>query len=314
MNSLNLYNLENLVIIIIMIIMVLLSVAFLTLFERKILGFIQDRMGPNKVFMIGIFQPFSDAIKLMTKEINLIEKLNFMYYMISPLFSLMLMLMLWMIYPFWMNMYSMKLMFLYMISVMSISVYSMMIMGWSSNSSYALLGSLRSISQTISYEVSFILLMLINLMLIESFNLINLKIFQKFNWFFFMLMISNIIFFISVLAELNRSPFDLAEGESELVSGFNVEYGSGGFVMIFLTEYGMILFMSMLCILLFYGGSLIFFYDFSNFIFLSYMIIWIRGSFPRIRYDNLMYLIWKSILPISLCNMMFIILMKLINI
>nr|AZL93064.1 NADH dehydrogenase subunit 1 [Alloxysta sp. ZJUH_2016001] len=301
------YYLNSFIINLLMIFMIMLSLAFLTLIERKLLGYIQDRKGPNKVNFMGMFQPFSDAIKLFSKEFIFIKNLNYMLYLLSPVFSMMIMLMMWMILPNLYNLYYINLNILLFLSFLSMGVYSLMMSGWSSNSIYSMLGSIRSIAQTISYEVSLILIMMINLMLIENFNLIKLFKYQSNLSFMLYLYPIMLMLLVSMIAELNRTPFDLAEGESELVSGFNTEYMSGGFALIFMSEYGMIILMSVLMVM-FYMGNMIIFY--TKVLLIMTIIILFRGSFPRYRYDKLMNLIWKSFLPIILNFMIYIFFMK----
>nr|QWB85650.1 NADH dehydrogenase subunit 1 [Tragosoma depsarium] len=284
----------------ILIICVLVGVAFLTLMERKVLGYIQIRKGPNKVGFVGLVQPFSDAIKLFTKEQTYPYMSNYNLYYFSPLFNLLLALFLWMCMPFITVNISFKLSFLFFLSISSLSVYTIMLAGWSSNSSYSLLGSLRSVAQTISYEASLSFILLSFLFLTLSFNILDLMKFQENIWFLFLLFPLCLMWVVSSLAETNRTPFDFAEGESELVSGFNVEYSSGGFAMIFLAEYASILFMSMLCCMLFLGGDLVSWFFFLKLALVSFFWIWARGTLPRFRYDKLMYLAWKSYLPVSL--------------
>nr|QQW48062.1 NADH dehydrogenase subunit 1 [Lipoptena sp.] len=290
-----------------LVIFVLVSVAFLTLFERKILGYIQIRKGPNKVGIIGIPQPFSDAIKLFTKEQSYPLLSNYIMYYFSPIFSLFLSLMLWMCMPIFVKLYSFNLGMLFLLSCMSLGVYSVMIAGWSSNSIYALLGGLRAVAQTISYEVSLALILMSFIFLIDSYNLIMFYKYQMYIWFIFFSFPLSLVWFSIMLAETNRTPFDFAEGESELVSGFNVEYSSGGFALIFLAEYSSILFMSMIFSLMFLGGDIFSFMFYIKLTFISFMFIWIRGTFPRFRYDKLMYLAWKSFLPFSLNYLVLII-------
>nr|AML26107.1 NADH dehydrogenase subunit 1 [Curculionidae sp. BMNH 1274272] len=289
----------------ILIICVLVGVAFLTLLERKVLGYIHIRKGPNKTGFIGLLQPFSDAIKLFSKEQVYPYMSNFNLYYISPVMSLFLSLLIWMCIPF----FSMNLMFnlsvLFFLSVSSLGVYTIMLAGWASNSNYAMLGSLRSVAQSISYEVSLILIFLSFLFMILSFNLFDLVKYQEFIWLGVVMFPLSVMFLVSSLAETNRSPFDFAEGESELVSGFNVEYSSGSFAMIFLAEYSSILFMSFICSMLFLGGDLYSFIFFFKFILVSFFWIWVRGTFPRYRYDKLMYLAWKIYLPVSLNLLIF---------
>nr|QWB85780.1 NADH dehydrogenase subunit 1 [Phlyctenosis sp. N135] len=284
----------------ILVIFVLVGVAFLTLLERKVLGYIQIRKGPNKVGFTGLVQPFSDAIKLFTKEQTYPFMSNFNLYYFSPVFNLFLALFLWMCIPFFSVNFSFNLSFLYFLSVSSLGVYTLMLAGWSSNSNYSLLGSLRSVAQTISYEVSLALILLSFLFLILSLNIIDMSSYQEMVWFIFLLFPLSLMWLVSSLAETNRTPFDFAEGESELVSGFNVEYSSGGFAMIFLAEYASILFMSTLCCFLFLGADATSFTFFFKIAGVSFFWVWARGTLPRFRYDKLMYLAWKSYLPVSL--------------
>nr|AML25928.1 NADH dehydrogenase subunit 1 [Staphylinidae sp. BMNH 1274217] len=284
----------------ILIICVLVGVAFMVLLERKVLGYIQIRKGPNKVGLMGILQPFSDAIKLFSKESVFPLMSNYNFYYFSPIMNLFLSLMLWMCMPLLGGLYSFNFGILYFLCVSSLSVYTIMIAGWASNSNYALLGGLRAVAQTISYEVSLSLILMSFLFLIMSLNIIDFYIYQENLWFIFLLLPLSMIFLVSCLAETNRTPFDFAEGESELVSGFNVEYSSGGFALIFLAEYASILFMSLLCVLLFLGGNYMNFMFFMKLTMLAFFWIWVRGTMPRFRYDKLMYLAWKSFLSVSL--------------
>nr|AYQ18969.1 NADH dehydrogenase subunit 1 [Discolomatidae sp. 3 ACP-2013] len=295
----------------ILIIMLLISVAFLTLLERKVLGYIQNRKGPNKVGYMGMFQPFSDAIKLFSKEQIMPLMSNYMIYYFSPIFNMFLSLMLWLCMPLisWMMKFDLSVLFFLMIS--SFSVYTIMLAGWSSNSNYSMLGSIRSVAQIISYEVSLNLILISFLFIIGSLNLVVFIKYQKYMWFLFMFFPLGLMWFVSSLAETNRTPFDFAEGESELVSGFNVEYSSGGFAMIFMAEYMSILFMSFISVLLLIGGNINFLF-FLKFLLFIFMWIWVRGTLPRFRYDKLMYLTWKSFLPVSLNFIMFYIGIKLL--
>nr|YP_010166620.1 NADH dehydrogenase subunit 1 [Hydroporus planus]ANJ70240.1 NADH dehydrogenase subunit 1 [Hydroporus planus]QRV62711.1 NADH dehydrogenase subunit 1 [Hydroporus planus] len=283
-----------------LVICVLVGVAFLTLLERKVLGYIQIRKGPNKVGFMGIPQPFSDAIKLFSKEQTFPLLSNYIMYYYSPVMSLFLSLLMWMIMPFLMNLFSFNLGMLFFLCVTSMGVYTVMIAGWSSNSSYSLLGGMRAVAQTISYEVSLSLIFMSFMIMIGGFSLMNFYKYQEFIWMIFLFFPLGLIWFVSSLAETNRTPFDFAEGESELVSGFNVEYSSGGFALIFLSEYSSILFMSMLFSVLFLGGNLFSLLFYLELVFISFLFIWVRGTLPRFRYDKLMYLAWKSFLPISL--------------
>nr|YP_010282264.1 NADH dehydrogenase subunit 1 [Melanostoma mellinum]UHM24828.1 NADH dehydrogenase subunit 1 [Melanostoma mellinum] len=294
-----------------LIICVLVSVAFLTLLERKVLSYIQIRKGPNKVGLMGIPQPFCDAIKLFTKEQTYPLVSNYISYYFSPIFSLFLSLLLWMCMPFFIKLFSFNLGLIFFMCCTSLGVYTVMIAGWSSNSNYALLGGLRSVAQTISYEVSLALILLSFVFLINNYNMLNFYYYQMYMWFFILLFPLSFIWLIISLAETNRTPFDFAEGESELVSGFNVEYSSGSFALIFLSEYSSILFMSMLFSLIFLGGDVFNFFFYFKLMFISFVFIWVRGTLPRFRYDKLMYLAWKSFLPFSLNYLLFFIGLKI---
>nr|WIL79899.1 NADH dehydrogenase subunit 1 [Trichodes sp.] len=285
---------------IILLVFVLIGVAFLTLLERKLLGYIQTRKGPNKVGFIGILQPFSDAIKLFTKEQIFPYLSNLNLYFFSPMVNLFLSLLLWMCMPFYSMFLNFNYSLLFFLIVSSLGVYTIMIAGWASNSNYAMLGSMRSVAQTISYEVSLALILMCFLFLILSFNFYYFMVYQKYVWLIFLMFPLCLMWFISSLAETNRSPFDFAEGESELVSGFNVEYSSAGFAMIFLAEYSSILFMSMLCVMIFLGGDYYSWFFYMKLLFFSFLWVWVRGTLPRYRYDKLMNLAWKIYLPISL--------------
>nr|AVN68106.1 NADH dehydrogenase subunit 1 [Blattella vaga] len=296
----------------VLLICVMVGVAFLTLLERKVLGYIHIRKGPNKVGFMGILQPFSDAIKLFTKEQTFPLMSNYLSYYFAPIFSLFLSLLTWLIMPYISGLYSFELGLLFFLSCTSLGVYTVMIAGWSSNSNYSLLGGLRAVAQTISYEVSLALILLSFVFLVGSYNLFLFNSFQGYIWFMFITFPLALVWFTSCLAETNRTPFDFAEGESELVSGFNVEYSSGGFALIFLAEYASILFMSMLFCILFLGGdvnSLLFYFKLT---FLSFLFIWVRGTLPRFRYDKLMFLAWKSFLPLSLNYLLFFLGLKVL--
>nr|ARO46882.1 NADH dehydrogenase subunit 1 [Metrioptera ussuriana] len=291
--------------VVMLIICVLIGVAFLTLLERKVLGYIQIRKGPNSVGFIGLPQPFADAIKLFSKEGTYPMLSNYLMYYFSPIFSLFLALLTWMIYPFMTMLFTFNLGILFFLVCTSLGVYTVMIAGWSSNSNYALLGGLRAVAQTISYEVSLALILLSFIFLVDSYCLMSFMSFQGYVWFMFLTFPLMLAWFSSCLAETNRTPFDFAEGESELVSGFNVEYSSGGFALIFLAEYASILLMSMLFCMIFLGGDVLTIYFFFKLTLLAFMFIWVRGTLPRFRYDKLMYLAWKAYLPLSLNFLLF---------
>nr|YP_009050400.1 NADH dehydrogenase subunit 1 [Choaspes benjaminii]AIC37395.1 NADH dehydrogenase subunit 1 [Choaspes benjaminii] len=284
----------------ILVIGVMIGVAFLTLLERKVLGYIQIRKGPNKVGFMGLLQPFSDAIKLFTKEQMYLNYSNYLSYYFSPIISFILSLMIWMLIPYYFNMISFNLGVLFFFCCTKLGVYTLMVAGWASNSNYSLLGGLQAVAQTISYEVSMKLILLSSIILVMDFNLLMFNYYQFMIWLIFLMFPLSLCWMSSSLAETNRTPFDFAEGESELVSGFNIEYSSGGFALIFLAEYSSILFMSLIFVVIYMGGydlSIIFYF---KIMFISFFFIWVRGTLPRYRYDKLMYLSWKIYLPISL--------------
>lgn len=295
-----------------LVIFLLVGVAFLTLLERKVLGYIQLRKGPNKLGVVGLPQPFRDAIKLFTKEQTYPIISNYLIYYFSPIFSLFLSLIVWLCIPYFLKIYSFNLGLLFFLCCTSLGVYTIIIAGWSSNSNYSLLGGLRAVAQTISYEVRLSLILISFIFLIIGFNIYIFIVYQKYLWFIFICFPLALCWFASSLAETNRTPFDFAEGESELVSGFNVEYRRGGFALIFLAEYASILFMRILFSILFLGGDLISLFFYLKLGFIGFLFIWVRGSLPRFRYDKLIYLAWKSFLPISLNYLCFFLILKLL--
>nr|YP_010985476.1 NADH dehydrogenase subunit 1 [Unedogemmula leucotropis]WOK81720.1 NADH dehydrogenase subunit 1 [Unedogemmula leucotropis] len=290
---------------------ILLAVAFFTLLERKGLSYIQIRKGPNKVGLMGLPQPIADAAKLLTKEITKPTMANYSPYFLAPVFSFILALLLWQLYPSLYSVSYFKWGILFFLCVSGMNVYGTLLAGWASNSKYALLGSLRAIAQTISYEVSMALVLLFPLFLVGSFNFTEIKESQEFIWFSFLMIPVSLMWFVTCVAETNRAPFDFAEGESELVSGFNIEYGAAGFALIFLAEYANILVMSLFSALLFFGGSsfLVIESDLGfmlKVLFFAFAFIWVRASYPRFRYDLLMNLTWKGFLPASLAFLLLI--------
>nr|YP_010865752.1 NADH dehydrogenase subunit 1 [Sclomina guangxiensis]WGT89392.1 NADH dehydrogenase subunit 1 [Sclomina guangxiensis]WGT89405.1 NADH dehydrogenase subunit 1 [Sclomina guangxiensis]WGT89418.1 NADH dehydrogenase subunit 1 [Sclomina guangxiensis]WGT89431.1 NADH dehydrogenase subunit 1 [Sclomina guangxiensis]WGT89444.1 NADH dehydrogenase subunit 1 [Sclomina guangxiensis] len=287
------------------VILILVGVAFTTLLERKVLGYIQLRKGPNSVGFMGLLQPFSDGLKLFFKEQTFPSLSNFIVYYISPVFLLTLSFTLWVLFPYFINVYNFNFGALFFLCCTGMGVYGILLSGWSSNSNYALLGGLRSVAQTISYEVSMALILVCMLIFIFGFNLMDFMFYQSYVWFVFFSFPLFFCWISSCLAETNRSPFDFAEGESELVSGFNVEYSSGGFAFIFLAEYMNIIFMSLLSCVIFLGCDLYSIKFFIKWTFLIFLFIWARGTFPRYRYDKLMYLTWSVFLPISLYYLLF---------
>jgi NADH-ubiquinone oxidoreductase chain 1 len=268
---------------------VLMSVAFIILLERKVLGYIQLRRGPNKVGFMGFIQSFSDAIKLFVKEFIFSYKSNFYFFIRSPVVLLGVSLILWGLGgPGYIG-FNSTLGVLFFLVLTSLGVYIVFISGWSSNSNYALVGSVRGVSQSISYEVGIALMLLSLVYLIRRYNL-NYFIFSgETVLLFFIYVPISLCWVVTILAETNRPPFDFAEGESELVSGFNVDYRRGGFAFLFLAEYAMILFMSYFIGILFFGGLSVSVVVFLGCL-LRFCFIWVRGCVPRFRYDRLIYL------------------------
>nr|WPS93698.1 NADH dehydrogenase subunit 1 [Nedyopus patrioticus unicolor] len=287
---------------IIMLILVLVGVAFVTLLERSILGYVQLRKGPNSVGYLGLIQPVSDAVSLFSKEVVFLSGVSFLIFEMSPILGLLFFFFLWCVFPVIGGGLDFYLGFMYFFCLSSLGVYVLFGCGWSSNSTYSLLGALRGVAQMISYEVSLIFIVMSVIILSGSYDLEEISLWQQNIWFCFLMSPLVVVWFVSCLAETNRTPFDFAEGESELVSGFNVEYGSFGFAFIFMGEYGVIMLMSCVVVLLFFGGLLM--SAFLGWILVS-LWIWVRGAYPRFRYDKLMGLSWRSYLPLSL-NFMFL--------
>lgn len=292
------------------IIPLLLTVALLTLAERKVLASVQRRKGPNVVGFLGLMQPFADGFKLLIKETVLPSTSSKFLFIFSPIFTLFVSLISWSVVPFSEGLVfsDLNLGLLYLFAVSSLGVYGIILSGWASNSRYAFLGSLRSASQMISYEVSFSLILVSLISCTSSLNLSTVVLFQKNIWFIVPFFPLFFMFFVSILAETNRSPFDLPEAEAELVSGYNVEYSAAGFALFFVSEYCNIILMSSLCVVLFFGGWLspfpfweagFFWFSVKLLVFL-FLFVWVRASFPRYRYDQLMRLGWKVFLPLSL--------------
>ncbi len=289
----------------------MISVAFITLLERKILGYAQIRLGPNKVGFIGLLQPLSDAVKLYTKEINWPSISDFFPFLFSPAIRLTLSLFIWVSLPFYISSFNLTIRILIILSILGLSVYPILVAGWSSNSNYSLIGGMRALAQTISYEVSLIFIIFSNLFICSSLNTYNILNIQNFIWFS-IFQISFLLWLISILAELNRTPFDFSEGERELVSGFNTEYRRGRFAIIFISEYLIILFFRVFTSIMYFGSPInsIFILIFS--LLIIFFFIWSRATLPRFRYDKLIFLCWKIILPFSIILIFFSIFLSLI--
>nr|AGS07187.1 NADH dehydrogenase subunit 1 [Myotis mystacinus] len=302
-----------------MIIPILLAVAFLTLLERKVLGYMQLRKGPNIVGPCGLLQPIADAVKLFTKEPTQPLTSSLTLFIIAPTLALTLALTMWIPLPMPHPLINMNLSMLFMLALSSLAVYAILWSGWASNSKYALIGALRAVAQTISYEVTLAIIILSILLMNGSFTLTTLITTQEYIWLIIPLWPLAMMWFISTLAETNRAPFDLTEGESELVSGFNVEYAGGPFALFFLAEYANIIMMNALTTILFLGAynNLMFpeLYT-TNFatktLMFTMIFLWIRASYPRFRYDQLMHLLWKNFLPLTLVMCMWHVTMPII--
>lgn len=282
-------------------VLALLAIAFYTLIERKFLGYFQLRKGPNKVIFMGLPQPFADAIKLFLKEKAIPLIRNNKLFLIAPALRLFLTLMLWVIYPHTNPAIFIQFGILYFLCVSSLNVYATFISGWGANSKYALLGALRGVAQTISYEVSITLILLSVLIIILKIDIHTMRM-HIISWIRLIRLPLVYIWYITNLAETNRTPFDLAEGESELVSGFNTEYRRGLFAIIFIAEYANILIISLLTVVLFTGNINILnnMWLLFKVILIATIYVWIRATMPRIRYDNLITLTWKRFLPLRL--------------
>lgn len=308
--------------IVVIVLPLLLVVAYLTYAERKVIGYIQVRIGPNRVGLFGLLQPFADLIKLIHKEIIVPTRSNKYLFIIAPLFSLTPALAGWAVIPFseGLVLANINAGVLFLFAMSSLSVYGVIIAGWASNSKYAMLGALRSAAQTVSYEIAMGFAFVGVLLAAGSMNISDIVVSQHggfWHWWFLPLLPLFMVFWIAGIAETNRAPFDLAEGESEIVAGFHVEYSAIGFALFFLAEYASMVLISTMMALLFLGGWLspfegipvledIFFFVpgiiwlFAKVSFFLFVYLWIRATFPRYRYDQLMRLGWKVLIPVTI--------------
>nr|YP_009328056.1 NADH dehydrogenase subunit 1 [Poeciliopsis monacha]YP_010480933.1 NADH dehydrogenase subunit 1 [Poeciliopsis monacha x P. lucida]YP_010480946.1 NADH dehydrogenase subunit 1 [Poeciliopsis monacha x P. monacha x P. lucida]YP_010480959.1 NADH dehydrogenase subunit 1 [Poeciliopsis monacha x P. lucida x P. lucida]APD14634.1 NADH dehydrogenase subunit 1 [Poeciliopsis monacha]UVN15845.1 NADH dehydrogenase subunit 1 [Poeciliopsis monacha]UVN15858.1 NADH dehydrogenase subunit 1 [Poeciliopsis monach len=291
----------------IFIIFIMLAVALLTLLERKVLGYMQHRKGPNVVGPYGLLQPFADGLKLLTKEPIRPSTASPFLFLLTPVLAFTLALTLWAPLPTPSPMADLNLGILFILALSSLTVYSILGSGWASNSKYALIGALRAVAQTISYEVSLGLILLSTILLAGGFTLQTFNTAQEQTWLILPALPLAAMWYVSTLAETNRAPFDLTEGESELVSGFNVEYAGGPFALFFMAEYANIILMNTLSATLFLGTSfnhtlpeLTSLNLMTKAAFLTTVFLWIRASYPRFRYDQLMHLTWKNFLPLTI--------------
>nr|AIG20061.1 NADH dehydrogenase subunit 1 [Bemisia tabaci complex sp. Asia I] len=280
-------------------IMVMISVAFFTLVERKMIGYSQSRKGPNKVLMMGIMQPIADAMKLISKEMNMNQNSNFFMFMLAPMLNIICSLVMWVVFPFTYSFAFMKMTVLMMLSCMAFNLVTIMMMSWASNSNYAFIGMIRTISQLISYEINLIMILITAIIITEQMNFVNMYKVQKYVYALLILFPLVLIWMITILAETNRTPFDFSEGESELISGFNIEYSSTSFVMLFLSEYCSILIMSLLTICIFTNLMPTDLKFYITYLVICFVFVWTRTTLPRFRYDKLMKFNWTQILPMT---------------
>jgi len=292
----------------------LVATAYLTLMERKVIGAMQLRKGPNVVGPFGLLQPLADGLKLFVKETVIPSGANKVVFVLAPMVTFSLALVAWAVIPFdsGVVLADINVGILYLFAISSLGVYGVIMAGWASNSKYAFLGALRSAAQMISYEISIGFVLVTVLLCVGSLNLTKVVMAQQSVWFAVPLLPMFVVFFISALAETNRAPFDLPEAEAELVSGYNVEYSSMTFALFFLGEYANMILMSTLTVILFLGGWLPPFniapftwlpgpiWFALKIIFVLFVFLWVRATFPRYRYDQLMRLGWKVFLPLSL--------------
>lgn len=307
--------------VLLLIVPLLIAIAYTTLLERKVMAGVQRRSGPNLIGFYGLLQPLADGLKLFLKETVLPSNANILIFLFSPILTFFLSLVTWLVIPFDSAavLVDLNVGVLYLLAVSSLSVYGIIMAGWSSNSKYAFLGSLRSAAQLVSYEISISVIILTVLVCVGSLNLSDIVVAQEHVWFVLPLFPSFVMFMISGLAETNRAPFDLPEAEAELVSGYNVEYSSMAFTLFFLAEYAHMILMGSMATVLFLGGWLpiinIFplnlipgtiWFGFKVMLVL-FFFVWVRAAFPRYRYDQLMSIGWKTFLPLSFGWFLFVV-------
>lgn len=308
--------------ILVIVLPLMLCVAYLTYAERKVIGYIQVRIGPNRVGFRGLLQPFADLIKLIHKEIIIPTRSNKYLFVIAPLFALAPALAGWAVVPFEQGIVlaNINAGVLYLFAMSSLGVYGILIAGWASNSKYAMMGALRSAAQTVSYEIAMGFALVGVLIAAGSMNITDIVLSQQggfWHWWFIPLLPLFVVFWIAGMAETNRAPFDLAEGETEIVAGFHVEYSAVGFALFFMAEYASMVLISTIITLLFMGGWLspfegmsflgdVFFFVpgfvwlFAKISFFLFVYLWVRATFPRYRYDQLMRLGWKVLIPVTI--------------
>ncbi|MBT8058940.1 MAG: NADH-quinone oxidoreductase subunit NuoH [Xanthomonadales bacterium] len=304
----------------------ILAVAYYTYFERKVIGYMQIRRGPNRIGPLGLFQPFADVLKLLLKEIILPENANKFLFLLAPVLALAPAFAAWAVVPFddWAVLADIDAGLIYILAMSSLGVYGLIIAGWASNSKYAFLGALRSTAQMVSYEIAMGFALIGVLIMAGSLNLREIVLAQQggvLDWFWLPLLPLFAIYIISGVAETNRAPFDVAEGESEIVAGFHVEYSGSGFAVFFLAEYANMILISALTALMFTGGWLSPFENFpvlgdtflgegsilwflAKTVVFMYLFLWFRATFPRYRYDQIMRLGWKVFVPITIAWVM----------
>jgi NADH-ubiquinone oxidoreductase chain 1 len=288
------------------ILLVLVNVAFVTLIERKVLGLSQLRKGPNKVRFYGVLQPIADAVKLFLKEFTVPFKGNKALFLIAPGLGFFLAIVLWRVVPINNMLISIWVRSVLLVTILSFGTYPLLLGGWASNRKYAIVGALRGVAQTISYEISLALIIFTLLVIGGRMKLSDVSNFNDKVTIGAVLPPLLAMWLISCVAETNRTPFDFSEGESELVSGFNIEYGSGGFTLIFIAEYSMILFFRIVRGLLIFSGLAAKFWSLVVIVALVFLWIWLRATFPRHRYDKLINLAWKTLLPLTLVNLVWV--------